>query len=364
MRAAVCHAFGEPFEIEEVSLAAPGPEEVRVRVMACAICHSDVIFADGGWGGETPLVLGHEASGVVEAVGGEVSDLKPGDRVVITLIRHCGDCPCCTSGFYGSCETLYPLDAASPLSFPRGGGVIGQGLRTAAFAEETVVHRSQLVKLGDDIPFQAAALLACGVITGLGAVVNSAKVRDGQDVVVIGTGGVGLNAVQGAGICNAGRVIAVDLADEKLDAAMEFGATHRVNATERDAIDTVRAITKDRGADYVFVTVGSEEAINQSFRMIGPGGAAILVGIPAIGAKAGFNPVKLTSFSQRIIGSKMGDSLISRDIPWLVELYREGRLKLDELITHRYSFDDINEAMDAARQGVGLRNMVLIGDSP
>jgi len=363
MRAAVCHRFGRPFEIEEVELAAPGPEEVRVRVVACAICHSDVTAADGGWGGEVPVVFGHEAAGVVEEVGEDVSDLKKGDRVVVTLVRHCGTCPCCTSGFYGSCETHYALDTASPLGFARG-GAIGQGLRTAAFAEEAVLHRSQLVKIGDDIPFESAALLACGVITGLGAVVNSAKVRAGQDVVVVGTGGVGLNSVQGAALSNAGKVIAIDLDATKLDAAMEFGATHRVNARERDPIEAVRAITGGRGADYVFVTVGSEAAINQSFRMIGPGGAAVLVGIPAIGAKAGFNPVKLISVSQRIIGSKMGDSPIERDIPWLIDLYRDGRLKLDELITHRYGFEDINEAMDAARKGIGLRNMVQIGEAP
>ena len=270
MRAAICREFGQPFEIGEIKLARPGPGEVRARVHAVAICHSDVTYADGGWGGKLPAVYGHEAAGVVTEVGAEVKDFAAGDRVVITLVRNCGACPCCARNMRGSCETRFPLDAKSPLSFPDGAPLI-QGLRTSAFAEEVVVHNSQMVRIGDDIGFDVASLLACGVITGWGAVVNTAAMRPNTDAVVIGVGGVGLNAVQGAALGGAHRVIAVDVSAEKLAAAEAFGASHVVDATATDAAKAVRELTGGRGADYVFVTVGSTEAMGQSYRMLAPG---------------------------------------------------------------------------------------------
>lgn len=361
MRAAVCTEFGKPFEMQELDLAPPGENQVHVRIMACAICHSDIIYADGGWGGELPMVFGHEAAGEVIAAGPGVEGFAPGDRCVVTLIRHCRSCPCCERGLYGTCET-FSGDDWTPLS--RGGKRVTQGLRTAAFAEEAVVHHSQLVRIDDALSWEAAALMACGVITGYGAVANTAAMPRGMDVAVIGTGGVGLNCVQAARIGGARRIVAVDLADDRLTAARAFGATETVNGSSEDPIDGVRRLTGGRGADFVFVAVGSEAAINQSFRMAAPGGAVVLVGMPDHRARARFSPVALSSASQRILGSVMGHLDIKREIPELIRLYRQGDLKLDELVSRRFAFDEINAATDATRRGEGLRNIVMIGAAP
>jgi len=361
MRAAICREFGQPFEITQVELAPPGPGEVRAGIRAVAICHSDVIFADGGWGGDLPAVYGHEAAGVVTELGEGVTDFAPGDHVVITLVRNCGTCPCCERNLRGSCESTFALDANGPLTAPDG-GALKQGLRTAAFAEEVVVDQSQMVKIDKDIAFDVASLLACGVITGYGAVTNTAAVPPGKDVVVIGTGGVGLNAVQGAALSDSKRVIAVDLSAEKLAAAKDFGATHVIDGSTEDVIKTVRGLTDGRGADFVFVTVGAVQAMKQSYVMLAPGGASVLVGMADLDARSTFNPLSLSDSSRRILGSKMGHCDIREDIPALVALYREGKLKLDELITARYRFEEINTAMDNVRAGIGLRNVIVFGD--
>ena len=357
MKAAVCHEFGQPLAIEEVDLAAPAAGEVRVDIKACAICHSDIHFAEGAWGGVLPAVYGHEAAGVVSAVGDGVQHLAPGDHVVVTLVRSCGRCPCCEQGYYGSCETQFPLDAASPLS--SNGAPVTHGLRTGAFAEQVVVEASQAVAIDRDVPMDSASLLACGVITGLGAVTNTAKVPAGANVVVIGTGGVGLNAVQGARLCGARLIVAADLAADKLEAALDFGATHTVNPGQDDLRKTVKKLTGGRGADYVFVTVGAKVAVDQSYDLLAPGGAVVLVGMPAVGVKSEFEILTLANDTKRILGSKMGSSNIHVDIPHLVDLYKQGRLKLDELITERYPLERINEAIAAVNRGEALRNVIV-----
>jgi Zn-dependent alcohol dehydrogenase len=361
MRAAICRGFRKPLEVAEVNLAPPGNGEVRARVRAVAICHSDVMFADGEWGGDLPAVYGHEAAGEVVEVGPGVTGFTKGDRVVITLVRNCGTCPCCERNMRGSCESQFPLDAKGPLSLPDGSPV-KHGLRTGAFAEEVVVEQSQLVKIGPEIGYDVASLLACGVITGFGAVVNTAALPKGKDVVVIGTGGVGLNAVQGAALTGSKRVIAIDLDDQKLAAAKAFGATDTINGSDGAAHKQVRALTGGRGADFVFVTVGATQAMDQSYRMLAPGGAVVLVGMAGAKDMSTFNPLALSDASRRILGSKMGQSDIRADIPMLAEMYRKGTLKLDELISHRYRFDQINTAMDNVRKGVGLRNVIIMGD--
>ena len=358
MRAAVCRESGSPFVVEEVDLAPPETDEIVVRMGAVAICHSDVIFADGGWGGGLPAIYGHEAAGVVEAIGPGVDDLKPGDHVIVTLIRSCGRCPCCAAGLFGSCEHPFDRNSRSPLT-DRQGRTIHQGLKTAAFAERSLVHRSQVVKIDFDLPFDVASLLACGVITGFGAVANSARMRADGDVVVIGAGGVGLNSVQAAAILGARRIMAVDVLDAKLDAAGLFGATHAVNARRADPLEAVRDMTGGRGADYVFVTVGAKAAIDGCYPLLAPGGTAVIVGMPEDGVTSTFDPGALANASQRVIGSKMGAADIAADIPKLIALYQEGRLRLDELITGRFAFEDINQAMAAARAGTGLRSVLL-----
>jgi len=359
MRAAVCREFGQPFRIEEASLEAPGRGEVRCAVQVAAICHSDITFAEGGWGGSLPAIFGHEAAGVVLECGPVVNGLKPGDRVVITMVRHCGSCPCCSRGLFGACESHFPLDGASPIIAPDG-TQIAQGLRTAAFAEEVVVEASQLVRIDDTVDFATASLLACGVITGWGAVTNTAAVPPGADVVVVGSGGVGLNAIQAARLAGAHRVIAVDLMDERLAAAEDFGATHRINGREEDAVEAVLKITATRGTDYAFVTVGAPQAFDQSYAMLAPGGTSVLVGVAPLGAQSTFDPIALNSGAQRILGSKLAAN-IQRDIPYLLSLYREGRFKLDELVSTRFPFEEINDAMAASKRGEGVRNVVMIG---
>ncbi|MDX1513197.1 MAG: Zn-dependent alcohol dehydrogenase [Gammaproteobacteria bacterium] len=359
MKAAVCREHGKPLTIEELDLGPPGPGEVCVRIAACAICHSDILYAGGAWGGKLPAVYGHEAAGVVESVGEGVRHLAPGHHAVVTLVRSCGHCRCCEQGFYGSCETRFPLDENSPLRFAEDGSPVVQGLRTSAFAERVVVDASQAVAIPDAVPLDSASLLACGVITGFGAVTNTAKVPPGSATVVVGTGGVGLNSVQGAALSGARLIIAVDVADAKLEAALKFGATHAVNGASADPVEAVHELTAGRGADYVFVTVGAKSAIDDAYRMIAMGGAVVIVGMVAKGVLSEFDPLTLADSSQRILGSKMGSSNIFRDIPNLVSLYQQGRLKLDELITERYPLDGINEAMAASTRGNALRNVIV-----
>ncbi|MBC8267667.1 MAG: Zn-dependent alcohol dehydrogenase [Rhodospirillaceae bacterium] len=358
MKAAVCRKFGDPLLIEDVAIASPGPGEVLVKLAACAICHSDIIFMDGGWGGDLPAVYGHEAAGIVESVGEGVDSMTPGDHVVVTLIRSCGHCHYCAQGASVACETTFHLDQQSPLSTPDG-DVLKHGLRTGGFAEYVLVHDSQAVAIDRSVALDCASLLACGVLTGFGAVVNTAAVETGSSVVVIGTGGVGLNSVQGARISGATTIIAIDVSTDKLKAAQEFGATHAINAGDADVVGQVRALTGGRGADYVFVTVGSIVAINSAYALMGSTGAVVLVGMPENGVMSEFEPGNIADQSQRILGSKMGSSRVQIDIPYLVTLYQQGRLKLDELITGRYPLEDINEAIASVKRGEALRNVIV-----
>ncbi len=358
MKAAVCRKFGDPLLIEEVAIAAPGPGEVLVKLAACAICHSDIMFIDGTWGGDLPAVYGHEAAGVVTGIGAGVDSMAAGDHVVVTLIRSCGHCHYCAQGVAVACETTFPLDQHSPLS-TADGAPLKHGLRTGAFAEYVVVHASQAVTIDQSVPLDSASLLACGVLTGFGAVVNTAGVEAGSTVVVIGTGGVGLNSVQGARISGAATIIAIDIAPQKLQAALAFGATHTINAGDADVPGKVKALTGGRGADYVFVTVGAITAINSAYALMGKTGAVVLVGMPANGVMSEFEPGNIADQSQRILGSKMGSGLVQIDIPNLVTLYQQGRLKLDELISGRYPLDHINQAIASVRRGEALRNVIV-----
>jgi Zn-dependent alcohol dehydrogenase len=358
-RAAVCRAFGQPLTIEEVELAEPGQGEVRVRIKACAICHSDVFYWEGAWGGDLPAVYGHEAAGVIEAVGPGVTRVKAGDPVVATLIRSCGFCPSCSGGAPVFCEEVFPLDRQSPLRGKDGESIV-HGLRIGAFAEHVVVHHSQVAPVPAEMPFDVASLIACGVLTGFGAVVNTAGVGTGKSVVVIGCGGVGLNSVQGARVAGASPIIAVDVADNKLEAAKAFGATHAINAKKEDVAARVAEITAGAKADFVFVTVGVRGAAEQAISLMKRNGATVLVGMPPSGVSATFDPGWLAADGQRILGSKMGSARIPVDVPKIVELYGQGRLKLDELITERFPFEKINDAIASSRAGAALRNVVLL----
>lgn len=358
MKAAICYEFGKPLVIEEVDIDPPQAGEAKVKLAACAICHSDIHYMEGVWGGLLPAIYGHEAAGVVTEVGPGVTLVEPGDNVVVTLIRSCGRCYFCAQGQPYMCEADFALTNQHRL-YTRNGQAIHQGIRTGAFAEYVIVDQSQVVQIPAEMPLDSASLLACGVITGLGAVVNTAQVRSGSNVVVIGAGGVGLNSIQGARLSGAQPIIAIDLVDSKLAAAKSFGATHTIDPAKENLPESVRALTQGRGADYVFVTVGSVKAMEEGLTLLRRAGTLIIVGMPASGAKLHIEAADFASNGQRILGSKMGSTRLHVDVPKLVELYRSGRLKLDELITARYPLEEINQAIAAVNRGEALRNVII-----
>lgn len=357
IKAAVCREFGAPLVIEDVLLADPGMGEVEVTLDAVAICHSDISYAEGAWGGHLPAVYGHEAAGVITQVGDGVHGFSAGDSVVVTLIRACGNCPNCAGGRPTICET--PYDTVNGPLKAMDGTPMQQAMACGAFAEKVVVDQRQIVKIPESIGKDVAALVSCGVITGVGAAVNAAQLRAGQDVVVIGAGGVGLNAIQGARIAGARRIVALDMSEEKLDIAKEFGATHGVLASLPKPWKSVYKALGGRGADAVLITVGAIPAYEQAPRYLAPGGKAILIGMPHSGAMASYEPVILAATAQGLVGSKMGDVVIQRDIPWMIDLYSQGRLKLDELISGRWSLNQINEAIADTKTGSAKRNVIL-----
>jgi Zn-dependent alcohol dehydrogenase len=354
IKAAVCHAFGTSLEVQEVDLRAPEPGEVEVTLEACAVCFSDISFVDGGWGGTLPAVFGHEAAGRISALGAGVRGYAVGQAVIVTLIRSCGTCAPCASGAPVRCASAEP---SAPLSL--GGAALHAAMNCGAFAEKVVVHSSQLAAIPDDMPMDAASLLSCGVVTGLGAVVNTARVRPGQVVVVIGAGGVGLNAVQGARISGAARIVAVDMTEQKLADAREFGATDGILATDPAPWERLAELTGGRMADAVFVTVGAIPAYNAAPNYLARGGAVYMVGMPHTGQEMSFEPANLAAYGQSLVGTKMGDVVLARDIPWLVEIYQQGRLKLEELISGRYALEDINAAIADTKSGAARRNVIV-----
>lgn len=361
MKAAVCYEFGQPLVVEDVEIDPPQAGEVQVQVAATAICHSDVHLIRGDWGDwstQPPVVAGHEAAGVVAEVGPGVTRVRPGDRVVVSLIRSCGHCFFCATGSPYLCEGSFALQRESRLRNRRG-QTLRHGISTAAFAERCVVHESQVVAVPPDMPLDRACLLACGVITGYGAVVNTGRVPPGSSVAIIGVGGVGVNAVQGAHLSGASPIIAIDLLHQKLQAARVFGATHTVNARTADVQAEVHSLTHGRGADYVFVTIGSAAAVEQGLKLLRREGTLVVSGMPPEGAKAPLWVGQFVYDSQRVVGSNMGSTRLAVDVPRLVELYQCGRLKLDELITGRYPLEGINEAIESMERGEALRNVIV-----
>lgn len=356
MLAAVCRSFGAPLSIEEVALAPPGPGQVAVKLAACAICHSDIAYAEGAWGGALPAVYGHEAAGHVTATGPGVTGLAPGDRVLVTLIRACGACPACAGGAPTSCDHAWQAPP-SPIA-DASGATLAQAMNTGAFAEAVVVDRSQLVALPDDLPLDLACLLACGVITGVGAVLNTARMRPGARVAVIGAGGVGLNAIQGAALGGASSIIAIDLGPDRLTAAMEFGATDGVVAGP-DAAARVRHLTRGRGLDHVFVATGAPAALASAPELLAAGGSLVVVGMPASGVTVPYEPTTLAAMNRSILGSRMGQTVLSRDIPRLIDHWRRGRLKLAELVSARFPLAGINAAIAATKSGAARRNLIV-----
>ena len=349
VKAAVCVEHGKPLVIQDIQLADPKMGEVEVEIDAVAICHSDISFQEGGFGGPVPAVFGHEAAGRITKLGEGVQGLEVGDHVCVTLIRACGHCTSCGSGQPTICETPYD-GTRGPLS--QDGQPVFQAMASGAFAEKVVVDQSQLCRIPADLPKDVASLISCGVITGVGAAALAADIRVGQD-------GGGLNASQGAVIAGARRVVAVDMLDEKLEVAKEFGATDVVSAREQKPWKLVKEIL-GRGADAVLVTVGVDAVYNQAPLYLAAGGNVVMVGMPHGDKTSSYSPLIMANQGQGFVGSKMGDVVIKRDIPWIIDLYKQGRLKLDELISGRYRFDQINDAIENTKTGAARRNVIVM----
>ena len=365
IQAAVCRRFGEPLSIENLRLDPPADGEVRVRVLASSICHSDITYMDGGWGGELPAVFGHEAAGVVTDIGPAVrsADLGAGDRVLVSLLRSCGRCACCEAGVPTQCVTEFPIDSAPRLS-DAAGRPVRAGLRVGGFAESVVVDASQVVKIPAHVSDDAACLVSCGVMTGFGAAINTAEVRVGDSVAVIGCGGVGLNCVQGAALAGALPLVAIDVTGDKLEQARAFGATETINSTEEDAVGRAHAMTEGRGFDVVMTAVGSARVIEQALPLLAPDGALVVVGMPPDDERVALKATELAHFGQQILGCKMGGARLRIDVPKLFRLYRSGRLELDELISSRRPLSAINESIELSRHSRDLRHVIVFPDRP
>ncbi len=357
MKAAVLRAVHAPLTIEEVEIDRPGPREVLIRTGAVGVCHSDLHFIEGKYPCATPAILGHEAAGTVEAVGELVAYVRPGDRVITCLSVFCGHCAMCLSGRPALCTKSDV--ARRPGEAPRlsqGGTPIQQMFNLSAYAEQMLVHEHAVVKVEPDLPFAQLALIGCGVTTGLGAVLNTARVEPGSTVAVIGCGGIGLNCIQGALIGGAGRIIAIDTVPDKLEMAREFGATDVLDAAHGDVVERVRALTAG-GVDYSFEAIGAKSAAEQAFAMLARGGTATIIGMIPVGQTIELDGAMFLG-ERRVQGSVMGSNRFRIDMPRYINWYRQGRLKLDELVTQRLPLAEINRAFADMVAGRVARSVI------
>ena len=357
MQAAVFHAAHEPLTIEEVDIDDPQPREVLVRTVASGVCHSDLHFVEGLYPLPGPAVLGHEAAGIVEAVGDQVTEFAPGDRVIACLSVFCGTCERCTSGHTTQCTNRPTRRRDETPRLSMGGDPVVQFANVGGYAEKMLLHENGIVKIEQEIGFDRAALIGCGVTTGLGAVLNTAHIEAGSTVAVFGAGGVGLAAIQGARIGGALKIIAVDTIESKLATARELGATHIVDASSRDPVEAIRDLTGG-GADYTFECIGLKVTAEQAYESIRPGGTATIVGMIPVGQKIEIDgPSMLTE--KKLQGSSMGSNRFKSDMPKYIEFYLQGRLLLDEMITRRGELSDVNEFFRAMKEGEVARSVIM-----
>ena len=357
MKAAVFRGPQQPLYIEDIDVDKPGPREVLVRTAAVGVCHSDLHFVDGLYPYPAPAVLGHEPAGVVEAVGELVTYVQPGDHVIGCLSVFCGHCDQCLSGHPSLCSNPETKRAPSePSRLSQKGEPIFQGLNLGAYAEQMLLHENAIVKIRPDMPLDRAALIGCGVMTGVGAVVNTAKVPAGSSVAVFGCGGVGLAAIQGARIAGARMIIAVDAVESKLATARELGATHVVDASSHDPVAAIRDMT-DGGVEYSFEAVGLKITAEQAFNSLQSGGTATIIGMIPVGQKVELDGFQFLS-EKKIQGSTMGSNRFRKDMPRFIELYLQGRLKLDEMISRRGRLEDVNDAFRAMKAGEVARTVL------
>jgi S-(hydroxymethyl)glutathione dehydrogenase/alcohol dehydrogenase len=362
IQAAILWEQGKPLSVEAAELDGPGPGEVLVEIKAAGVCHSDLHPALGDWPAKTPLVLGHEGAGIVREIGPSVTQVRRGDHVVLCWAPACGVCPPCREGRAVLCDRVEKVSFRNKL--PSGAARLharGQDLApflgTACFSDFVVVPEAGAIPVGGDVPFDALATIGCAVVTGVGAVTNAAQVPRGARVAVIGAGGVGLNVVQGAAIAGCDEIIAVDVRPVPLGIAQQFGATQTIDAA-RDVPAEVRGMTGGRGADFVFDTVGSPATLATALACARKGGTVVLTGLSRVDSQGSVAMFPFVMQEKRLIGSVYGSGNPASDIPRLVSLYREGRLKLAELVSRTYSLDKINEALSALAASDGARGVI------
>ncbi len=362
MKAAILYEANKPLQVVDVEQEGPKTGEARVRVMATGVCHSDWHIMNGDWASPMPVVLGHEAAGLVEDVGAGVKTVRPGDHVIFSFRPHCGRCLYCSTGRTILCDghtAARGMQLDDTFRLRRNGQGIYQMGRIGTFGEHVVCPAEMLVPMRKEMPWAQAALLGCCVPTGVGAVTRCAQVESGASVVVIGCGGVGLNVVQGARLAGARMIVACDLLDNKLVFAKEFGATHTVNAAHADVVETVRGLTGGRGADYAFDAIGSEKTTLQIIDAVRPGGTAVIVGMAPQAVRAPINPYLMAVQEKVIKGTMYGSVRPNVDFPWLVDLYLDGRLKVDQLVSRTYRLAEINEGFAAMRGGQVARGVIV-----
>ncbi len=362
IRAALLYEAGQPLVVEEVDLAEPRDGEVLVRIAAAGVCHSDLHYVIGDWQIPKPVVLGHEGSAIVERVGPGVSRVKPGDHCVLIFRPNCGVCYYCTIGRPVLCAghphpqgTMF--DGTTRLSVH--GAPVYHLAQLACFSEHAVVHEEQLLPIDPGIPLDRAALVGCAVMTGVGATMNTVRVEPGSQVVVIGCGGVGLNVIQGARMLNAGRIVGVDLLDSKLEFARQFGATDVVNARNEDPVARTKELTGG-GADYAFDAIGTAATVRQAFECVRAGGTAVVVGIVPLGQEAAIDAYSLVMREKTLKGCFYGSARPRVDMVRLLDLYQQGRLKLDELITRTYTLEQVNEGFQFLQSGSVARGVIVM----
>jgi Zn-dependent alcohol dehydrogenase len=357
------YAESLPLVIDEVTLAGPGPGEVLVEIAAAGLCHSDLSVVDGSRPRKMPMVLGHEASGIVREVGAEVTEFTPGDQVVFSFVPVCGRCNLCVSGRGALCEAGAQANIAGTLL--SGARRFADSKATAchhhlgvsAFSQFTVAAQESLVKVDASLPLATAALFGCAVMTGVGAVVNTARVIPGTSVAIFGLGGVGLSAIMGARLAGAHPIVAVDRLDDKLKLASEVGATYAINAEQDDPVQAIKDLTAG-GVQYAFESVGNEEVLIQAYQATRRGGTTITIGLPAPGKMFSIPAVSITLEERTIKGSYMGSSVPRRDIPRYIRMYQAGLLPVDRLYTHAVRLDEINLGFDRLAQGLAVRQMI------
>ena len=362
MKAAILYEANTPLQVVEVEQQGPQSGEARVRVKAAGICHSDWHIMNGDWPLPLPMALGHEAAGVVEEVGPGVVNVKPGDHVIFSFRPQCGRCLYCSLGRSILCDghksaRFAMLDGSHRLR--RDGQNINQMARIGTFSEFVVCPAEMLVPVRKEMPWPQAALVGCCVPTGVGAVTACARVEAGASVLVIGCDGVGLNVVQGARLAGAGMIVAADLLDSKLGYAKEFGATHTLNAKQDNVVERVRELTEGRGVDYAFDAIGGEQTTLQILDAIRPGGVAVIVGMAAMAVRAPITPYMMALQEKTLKGTMYGSVRPPIDFPRLVELYLDGRLKLDQLVSRTYKLEEINEGFKALTSGQVARGVVV-----